>query len=151
MSELRNGHGASSKPKTWSPLFTVAAEDSFVDFHQCLSEDVKLAKHDIEGSLAHATMLTRVGILSAMDLTNIEEGLAQIRNEIADGTFNWRVELEDVHMNIEQRLTELIGDAGKRLHTARSRNDQVATDLRLYAREQLEGIGFRFESSAIEC
>ncbi|GAB3629786.1 argininosuccinate lyase [Pandoraea terrae] len=126
--------------KTWSPLFAVAAEDSFVDFHQCLAEDVKLAMHDIDGSLAHAAMLAHVGVLSDGDLADIERGLDQIRAEIESGRFVWRVELEDVHMNIEDRLTALVGEAGKRLHTARSRNDQIATDLRLYARSQLDGL-----------
>lgn len=125
--------------KTWSPLFAVAANDSFVDFHQCLTEDVKLARHDVDGSLAHAAMLARTGILSEVDCRKIEDGLKQIREEIAAEKFVWRVELEDVHLNIEQRLVELIGDVAKRLHTARSRNDQLATDLRLYAREQLDG------------
>jgi argininosuccinate lyase len=94
--------------------------------------DKRLAPYDMRASAAHARMLNAVGILSANDLVAIQHGMKQISGEIASGKFLWRLELEDVHMNIENRLIALIGDAGKRLHTARSRNDQVATDLRLY-------------------
>jgi argininosuccinate lyase len=102
--------------------------------------DRRLAMADIEGSLAHAAMLTHVGVLSAADLADIERGLAQIRGEIERGEFNWQLALEDVHLNIERRLTELIGEAGKRLHTGRSRNDQVATDVRLWLRGEIDAI-----------
>jgi argininosuccinate lyase len=95
---------------------------------------------DIEGSLAHAAMLAHVGVLTAQDLAAIERGLQQIRDEIEGGTFEWQLGLEDVHLNIEKRLTDLIGDAGKRLHTGRSRNDQVANDLRLYLRGEIDRI-----------
>jgi len=102
--------------------------------------DRRLAEVDIEGSLAHARMLAAQRILSRKDLAAIERGLAQIRREIAAGRFRWSLDAEDVHLNIERRLTTLVGDAGKRLHTARSRNDQVATDLRLWLRGEIDAI-----------
>ena len=100
--------------------------------------DKRLADADITGSLAHAEMLAAQGIISADDLAAIERGMAQIRQEIAEGRFNWQLALEDVHLNIEARLTQLAGDAGKRLHTGRSRNDQVATDIRLWLRGEID-------------
>jgi len=105
-----------------------------------VSFDRRLAGHDIEGSLAHASMLAATGIIGADDLVAIESGLRQISEEIDRGEFAWSLELEDVHLNIEKRLTSLVGDAGKRLHTARSRNDQVATDIRLYLRASIDDI-----------
>ena len=102
--------------------------------------DRRLALADIEGSLAHAAMLQQCDIISAGDLAEIRRGLQQIRAEIERGQFEWRVELEDVHLNIEKRLTDLVGDAGKRLHTGRSRNDQVATDTRLWLRAEIDRI-----------
>jgi argininosuccinate lyase len=102
--------------------------------------DRRLALADIEGSLAHAAMLERARIITAADLADIERGLAEIRGDIERGSFEWRLDLEDVHLNIEKRLTDLVGDAGKRLHTGRSRNDQVATDLRLWLRGELDAI-----------
>jgi argininosuccinate lyase len=102
--------------------------------------DRRLARHDIRGSLAHARMLHAVGILSAEDLAAIEGAMQQILAEIEAGTFPWSLDLEDVHLNIEKRLTDLVGEAGKRLHTARSRNDQVATDVRLWLREAIDSI-----------
>jgi len=98
----------------------------------------RFALHDIAGSLAHADMLQSVGLLTAADLDAIRSGMSTIRAEIERGSFVWSLDLEDVHLNIEKRLTELIGDAGKRLHTARSRNDQVATDIRLWLRDTLD-------------
>jgi argininosuccinate lyase len=100
--------------------------------------DKRLAEFDIQGSLAHARMLHGVGVLSAVDLGDIERGMAEILGEIRTGRFEWSADLEDVHLNIEKRLTELVGDAGKRLHTGRSRNDQVATDIRLYLRGAID-------------
>src|SRR5262249_4734409 len=91
-------------------------------------------------SLAHARMLHAVGVLSATDVADIERGMGMILGEIRSGSFKWSVDLEDVHLNIEKRLTDLVGDAGKRLHTGRSRNDQVATDIRLYLRDAIGGI-----------
>jgi argininosuccinate lyase len=102
--------------------------------------DRRLALADIEGSLAHAAMLAQQKIIAAEDLAAIERGLSQIRGEIEGGGFEWRLDLEDVHLNIEKRLTDLVGDAGKRLHTGRSRNDQVATDLRLWLRGEVDRI-----------
>ncbi len=105
--------------------------------------DRRLAKYDIEASLAHARMLRAAGILPRRDLAAIERGLAQVRREIEGGRFKWSLDDEDVHLNIERRLTALVGDAGKRLHTARSRNDQVATDLRLWLRDEIDAIASR--------
>src|SRR5690606_11001930 len=92
-------------------------------------------------SLAHAEMLAAQGIIGADDLAAIQRGMAQITTEIESGQFDWKLDLEDVHLNIEARLTQLVGDAGKRLHTGRSRNDQVATDVRLWLREEIDLIG----------
>jgi len=105
-----------------------------------VSFDVRLAEFDIQGSLAHARMLRGAGLLSDQDLADIERGLTRILEDIRSGAFEWSLELEDVHLNIERRLTEMVGDAGKRLHTARSRNDQVATDVRLYLRSAIDDI-----------
>ena len=109
-------------------------------FTASVTFDKRLAAVDIQGSLAHAKMLARQGIIAAQDLTDIERGMAAIEAAIAAGTFEWRVDLEDVHMNIESRLIAAIGDAGKRLHTGRSRNDQVATDIRLWLRGEIDGL-----------
>jgi argininosuccinate lyase len=102
--------------------------------------DAKMWRQDIRGSLAHAAMLAHVGIISADDEAAIKRGLGEIAQEIEAGRFEWSEALEDVHMNIEARLTERIGEAGKRLHTARSRNDQVATDFRLWTRDAMDGL-----------
>jgi hypothetical protein len=99
-----------------------------------------MAAVDIQGSLAHAEMLSAQNIISAQDYADIQRGMAQIQSEIESGKFEWLLDLEDVHLNIEKRLTELVGDAGKRLHTGRSRNDQVATDIRLYMRSAIDNI-----------
>jgi len=107
--------------------------------------DRRLALADIEGSLAHAGMLHECGIISAVDRADIERGLQQIRQEIEREQFEWRIDLEDVHLNIENRLTELVGDAGKRLHTGRSRNDQIATDTRLWLRGEIDQIVCRID------
>jgi argininosuccinate lyase len=112
--------------------------DAFVEaFTASIEFDQRLAMVDILGSLAHAKMLHKIGILSDDEHKAIEQGMTQIRQEISDNNFEWSVSLEDVHMNIESRLTELIGDAGKKLHTGRSRNDQIATDIRLYLRDEI--------------
>lgn len=126
--------------KLWGGRFTEQT-DAFVEaFTASVSFDRRMAAEDIAGSIAHAKMLTKVGILTADDLKAIEAGLSQIQDEIKKGEFEWRVDREDLHMNIEARLTEIAGDVGKRLHTGRSRNDQVATDLRLYLRGEIDGI-----------
>ena len=124
----------------WSGRFNEPVTALVKRFTASVDFDRRLAEFDIAGSAAHARMLNAAGILSAADLAAIEQGLAQIRAEIRAGTFAWSIDLEDVHMNIESRLTALAGDAGKRLHTARSRNDQVATDVRLYLRAAIDEI-----------
>ena len=129
-----------SKSSAWSGRFDEPVADFVLRYTASVGFDRRLAFADIEGSLAHAAMLARAGIISAADLADIERGLKQVRGEIEQGTFEWRLDLEDVHLNIEKRLTDLVGDAGKRLHTGRSRNDQVATDLRLWLRGELDGI-----------
>ncbi len=123
--------------RMWGGRFSEPTDEFVQDFTASVQFDQRLARADVEGSRAHAAMLARVGILSADELASIQRGLDQILGEIDAGAFKWSVALEDVHMNIEARLTELIGDAGKKLHTGRSRNDQVATDIRLYLRERI--------------
>ena len=124
----------------WSGRFNEPVGERVKRYTASVGFDRRLAEFDIECSLAHARMLHAVAILSAADLAAIERGLAQIRDEIRAGGFEWSLDLEDVHMNIESRLTAMIGDAGKRLHTARSRNDQVATDVRLFLRAAIDEI-----------
>jgi argininosuccinate lyase len=127
-----------AKHEAWSGRFAEPVADFVLRYTASVAFDRRLAAADIEGSLAHAAMLAQVGVLSAADLQAIEGGLQRIGAEIAAGRFAWRLDLEDVHLNIEARLIELVGEAGKRLHTGRSRNDQVATDLRLYLRGQID-------------
>ncbi len=129
-----------AKNEAWSGRFSEPVADFVLRYTASVGFDRRLALADIEGSLAHAAMLARAGLLSEGDLQAIEGGMARIRGEIERGEFAWRLELEDVHLNIEARLTELVGDAGKRLHTGRSRNDQVATDTRLHLRAELDAI-----------
>ncbi len=126
------------KKQLWSGRFTQAVEPRVRNFGASVSFDRRLALCDIDASLAHARMLGACGIVSGEDVRAIESGLARIRREVASGRFKWSLEDEDVHLNIERRLTALVGDAGKRLHTARSRNDQVATDLRLWLRAEID-------------
>ena len=128
------------KAKVWSGRFEEPVADLVKRFTASVSFDQRLAEFDIEASLAHARMLHAVGVLAAEDHAAIARGLAAVREEIRSGAFNWSVDLEDVHLNIEHRLTALVGDAGKRLHTARSRNDQVATDVRLYLRAAIDRV-----------
>lgn len=128
--------GKAEKP--WGGRFTEAT-DAFVEqFTASVNFDQRLYYHDIQGSIAHATMLAKVGVLSDEERQQIIEGLEAIRQEIEAGNFDWSVTLEDVHMNIEAKLTERIGLTGKKLHTGRSRNDQVATDIRLYLRDEID-------------
>ena len=130
----------SASQKPWGGRFTEST-DAFVEsFTASVNFDRRLYRYDIQGSLAHARMLAKVGVLSKTELDSIHKGLKQIEQEIEQGNFQWSVSLEDVHMNIEARLTALIGEAGKKLHTGRSRNDQVATDLRLYLRDQINAV-----------
>ncbi|HZN23843.1 MAG TPA: argininosuccinate lyase [Burkholderiales bacterium] len=131
---------AQAKAGLWSGRFEEPVADRVKRFTASVGFDVRLAEFDIQGSLAHARMLQATGIVSQEDLTAIEQGLARIREDIRSGAFQWSLDLEDVHLNIERRLTDLVGDAGKRLHTARSRNDQVATDVRLYLRSAIDEI-----------
>lgn len=126
--------------KPWSGRFS-APTDAFVEaFTASVDFDRRLYRHDIEGSIAHATMLARQGILSEADREAIVTGLEAVRAKIEAGDFDWSIPLEDVHMNVESALTATIGDAGKRLHTGRSRNDQVATDVRLWLRDEIDAI-----------
>ena len=127
-----------NKDKAWSARFSEPVSDLVKRYTASVGFDQRLALVDIEGSLAHADMLAHVGILSPEDLKSIQDGFRTIEQEVRDGAFHWSVDLEDVHLNIERRLTELVGDAGKRLHTARSRNDQVATDIRLWLRDTID-------------
>ncbi len=124
----------------WSGRFSEPVAERVQRYTASIGFDYRLAEFDIQGSLAHARILTRQNILSADDLVAIERGLGEILAEIRAGHFEWKLELEDVHLNIERALTERVGDAGKRLHTGRSRNDQVATDVRLYLRHGLDRI-----------
>ncbi len=124
--------------KLWGGRFSESTSDLMEAFSESVSFDARLYRQDIAGSQAHARMLEHVGVLSSADAKAIVEGLEQIRLEIDAGKFEWKAELEDLHMNIEAELTARIGDAGKRLHTGRSRNDQVATDVRLYLRDAID-------------
>jgi len=132
--------GGAAATQAWSGRFAEPVDALTQRFNASVGFDQRLAEFDIQGSLAHARMLSRVGILSAADLAAIERGMAEIADEVRSGRFAWTIAREDVHLNIEARLTELVGDAGKRLHTARSRNDQVATDLRLWLRAEIDSL-----------
>ncbi len=122
----------------WGGRFTKRPDHLVELFNASVLFDARLALHDIKGSIAHATMLAKVGVLTEEEASIIVDGLAIVRAEIEDGKFVWQTSLEDVHMNIEHRLTALIGPVGGKLHTARSRNDQVALDMHLYVREELD-------------
>ena len=130
-----------NKHQAWSALFSEPMSTLVQRYTASVSFDQRLWRADIRGSLAHAEMLAAQGVISAQDLTDIQRGLAQIGDEIESGRFEWQLALEDVHLNIEARLTALVGDAGKRLHTGRSRNDQVATDVRLWLRDEIDQLG----------
>lgn len=127
-----------NKAKAWSARFNEPVSDLVKRYTASVNFDQRLAAFDIQGSLAHAEMLAHVGVISQEDLQQIQSGMQIIITEIEAGEFEWSLDLEDVHLNIEKRLVELIGDAGKRLHTGRSRNDQVATDMRLWLREEID-------------
>ncbi|HRH06798.1 MAG TPA: lyase family protein, partial [Burkholderiaceae bacterium] len=129
------------KSQAWSALFSEPMNDLVKRYTSSVFFDKRLWQADISGSLAHADMLAAQKIISSDDLASIQKGLAQISSEIEAGSFEWKLDLEDVHLNIEARLTTLVGDAGKRLHTGRSRNDQVATDVRLWLRGEIDLIG----------
>ena len=130
--------------KTWGGRFSEPTDTFVARLNASVGFDKRLYREDIDGSIAHAQMLAAQGIISAEDSTLIVDGLATIRQEIESGHFEWSEALEDVHMNIEHRLIELIGAAGGRLHTARSRNDQVATDLRLWLMRCIDATVIRF-------
>ncbi len=126
------------KSQAWSALFSEPMSDLVKRYTSSVFFDKRLWQADMTGSLAHAEMLAAQGIIAAQDLADIQRGMAQIKSEIESGGFEWKLDLEDVHLNIEARLTQLVGDAGKRLHTGRSRNDQVATDVRLWLRGEMD-------------
>ena len=128
----------SSTSSMWGGRFSEATDSFVAEFTASVGFDQRFANQDIAGSIAHATMLAKAGIITEAEKDQIVGGLTQIKQEIADGKFVWSVALEDVHMNVESRLTAIIGDVGKKLHTGRSRNDQVATDIRLYLRDQTD-------------
>ena len=138
MSSSKNS--LANKAQAWSARFAEPVDELVQRYTASIGFDHRFALVDIEGSLAHAEMLAKQKIISATDLADIQKGMAQIKVEIEAGQFEWQLALEDVHLNIEARLTTLIGDAGKRLHTGRSRNDQVATDLRLWLRSNIDEI-----------
>jgi argininosuccinate lyase len=130
-----------TKAQAWSALFSEPMSELVKRYTSSVFFDKRLWQADIAGSLAHAEMLAAQGIIGQDDHAAIQRGMAQISQEIASGQFEWKLDLEDVHLNIEARLTQLVGDAGKRLHTGRSRNDQVATDVRLWLRGEIDLIG----------
>jgi argininosuccinate lyase len=139
--------------KAWSGRFSEPVADLVKRYTASVGFDRRLATYDIRGSAAHARMLAKQGIIARDDLAAIERGLDAIRGEIERGEFHWSVDDEDVHLNIEKRLTALIGDAGKRLHTGRSRNDQVATDIRLWLRDAIDEISAllrQFQSNLLD-
>ena len=138
MSDTPPANQFDKKSQAWSALFTEPMSDLVKRYTSSVFFDKRLWQVDIEGSLAHAGMLRRQGIISSDDHADIQRGMAQIRVEIESGQFEWKLDLEDVHLNIEARLTEIVGIAGKRLHTGRSRNDQVATDVRLWLRGEID-------------
>lgn len=126
------------KSEAWSARFSEPVSDLVKRYTASVDFDKRLAMFDIQGSLAHAEMLTAVKVIKQQDFDDIKRGMTQISQEITSGQFQWLLDLEDVHLNIEKRLVELVGDAGKRLHTGRSRNDQVATDIRLWLRNEID-------------
>jgi argininosuccinate lyase len=128
------------KSQAWSALFSEPMSELVKRYTASVDFDKRLWKADIAGSLAHAEMLAAQGVIGAQDLAAIQRGMAQVTDEIESGRFEWKLDLEDVHLNVEARLTQLVGDAGKRLHTGRSRNDQVATDVRLWLRDEIDGL-----------
>ena len=127
-----------NKAQAWSARFSEPVSELVKRYTASVNFDQRMARFDIQGSLAHAEMLASVGVITAEDRQAIESGMEQILQEIEAGQFEWSIDLEDVHLNIEKRLVELVGDAGKRLHTGRSRNDQVATDIRLWLRNEID-------------
>ncbi|MDJ0713244.1 MAG: argininosuccinate lyase [Prochloraceae cyanobacterium] len=129
-----------TEKKTWSDRFEGSLHPAIARFNASIGFDIELIEYDLTGSIAHAKMLAHTGIISVAEAEVLVAGLEQVRTEYREGKFNPGIEQEDVHFAVERRLTEIVGDAGKKLHTARSRNDQVATDIRLYLRDQIEQI-----------
>ena len=136
----KNKNSLDNKDQAWSARFAEPVAELVQRYTASVGFDKRMALVDIQGSLAHAEMLAAQKIISAEDYAEIQKGRSQILSEMKDGTFTWELALEDVHLNIEARLTKLVGDAGKRLHTGRSRNDQVATDIRLWLRGAIDEI-----------
>ena len=134
------GNPLDHKSQAWSALFSEPMSELVKRYTASVGFDQRLWRADIAGSRAHAAMLCRQAIISPQDLADIGRGLDQITQDIEAGRFDWKLELEDVHLNIEARLTQIVGDAGKRLHTGRSRNDQVATDVRLWLRGEIDAL-----------
>ncbi len=132
---------ANSRQKLWSGRFTESTDAAVERFTASVELDRRLAPYDIQGSIAHSNMLADAGVITAAERDVIVSGLEAIAADIAAGNFEWSDALEDVHMNVEAALTDRVGDVGKKLHTGRSRNDQVATDMRLMAREEIDAIG----------
>ncbi|MDP2006202.1 MAG: lyase family protein, partial [Rubrivivax sp.] len=138
MSDDRSSDPLANKHQAWSALFSEPMSELVQRYTASVGFDQRLWRADIDGSLAHAEMLAAQGVIATQDLADIQRGMAQIVEDIEAGRFEWKLALEDVHLNIEARLTALVGDAGKRLHTGRSRNDQVATDVRLWLRGEID-------------
>ena len=134
-----------SAEKPWQGVFSGSTDKRVEAFTESVSFDKRLYAHDISGSIAHAEMLGKVGLLTAEEVAQIKQGLQEIRGEIEDGEFEFKIELEDIHMHIERALIERLGDVGRKLHTGRSRNDQVSTDLRLWTRDCIDGIDLLLE------
>ncbi len=135
----------SSTNQLWGGRFNQPTDAFVQEFTASVQFDQRLYAYDIQGSIAHATMLAKVGVLTEEESKTIIAGLEEVKKEIEAGEFEWSIALEDVHMNIEKRLTDRVGDVGKKLHTGRSRNDQVATDIRLYLRDQIDAIQIELE------
>ena len=129
----------------WGGRFNASPSDIMTQINACINIDCRLWRQDIDGSIAHCEMLVKQKIISAKDSAAILKGLNQVADEIEQGTFEFKVELEDVHMNIESRLKDIIGDAAGKLHTARSRNDQVVTDFRLWVRQACDDLIYKIE------
>lgn len=142
----KNKNSLDNKDQAWSARFAEPVAELVQRYTASVDFDKRMALVDIQGSLAHAEMLAAQKIISAADYAEIQKGMSQILSEMKDGTFTWELVLEDVHLNIEARLTKLVGDAGKRLHTGRSRNDQVATDIRLWLRGAIDEIQIELKS-----
>ncbi|MDZ4384686.1 MAG: lyase family protein, partial [Nitrospirota bacterium] len=141
------------KKKLWGGRFSRPTEKGIEEFTESISFDKRLYKYDIEGSIAHAKMLSKIGVLKKGELAAILRGLEDIGKAIENEAFLFSVELEDIHMNIEKRLIEKIGPVGEKLHTARSRNDQIALDLRLYLRDiirEMTGSIFKFQKAIVD-